>query len=75
MWCTEHLFSPAALLDVLTLSGAGKGGRMALERGAAEHEHCITWQKRGSLWRESLTDHTFHIHLCVKNILLLLEAF
>lgn len=22
-----------------------------------------------------LTDHTFHIHLCVKNILLLLEAF
>lgn len=48
-WCTKHLCSPGALLDILTFTGQ-KGGHMALEREmAAEREPCITRQQRRNL--------------------------
>lgn len=43
-WSTKRVHSPGALLDILTFTGAGKGGRVGLKRRrAAEHEHCIVW--------------------------------
>lgn len=49
IWCTEHLCSPGAFLDILSLTGQ-EGGHMALEREmAAECELCITWQQRRNL--------------------------